>query len=80
VVPAYEASYVPTALGLVKAGLGIAVIALSAAGEAAEHVGLRARPIDHPMLVRHISLIESARRYGDVVGWVRGGRGRTLRL
>ena len=26
VVPAYEASYVPTALGLVKAGLGIAVI------------------------------------------------------
>lgn len=62
VVPAYEASYVPTALGLVKAGLGVAVIARSAAGEAAELVGLRARPIDHPMLVRHISLIESASR------------------
>lgn len=62
VVPAYETSYVPTALGLVKAGLGVAVIALSAIGEAAELVGLRARPIDHPMLVRRISLIESASR------------------
>src|SRR3989442_4806870 len=62
VVPAYEVSYVPTALGLVKAGLGIAVIALSALGEAAELVGLRALPIDHPMLVRRISLIESASR------------------
>jgi LysR family transcriptional regulator, carnitine catabolism transcriptional activator len=62
VAPAYEASYVPTALGLVKAGLGIAVVARSAAGEAAELVGLRARPIDHPALVRHIGLIESASR------------------
>ena len=62
VVPAYEASYVPTALGLVKAGLGIAVVARSAAGEAAELVGLRARPIDHPELVRHIGLIECAGR------------------
>jgi DNA-binding transcriptional LysR family regulator len=62
IVPAYEASYVPTALGLVKAGLGIAIIARSAAGEAAELVGLRARPIDHPALVRHIGLIESASR------------------
>jgi DNA-binding transcriptional LysR family regulator len=62
VVPAYEASYVPTALGLVKAGLGIAIVALSAAGEAAELVGLQARPIDHPMLVRRISLIERAGR------------------
>jgi len=62
VVPAYEASYVPTALGLVKAGLGIAIIAQSALGEAAESVGLRVRAIDHPMLVRHIGLIESAGR------------------
>jgi len=62
VAPAYEASYVPTALGLVKAGLGIAVVARSAAGETAELVGLRARPIDHPVLMRHIGLIESAGR------------------
>src|ERR1043166_4031253 len=62
VVPAYEASYVPTALGLVKAGLGVAIIALSAMGEAAELVGLRIRRVDHPMLVRHIGLIEMAGR------------------
>ena len=62
VVPAYEASYVPTALGLVKAGLGIAIIAQSALGEAAESVGLRVRAIEHPMLMRHIGLIESATR------------------
>lgn len=62
IVPAYEASYVSTALGLVKAGLGIAIVARSAAGEAAELIGLCARPIDHPMLVRHISLLECAGR------------------
>lgn len=63
VVPAYEVSYVPTALGLVKAGLGVALIAFSAADEAATQMaGLRARIIDHPILVRHISLIESASR------------------
>ncbi len=63
VVPAYEASYVPTALGLVKAGLGVAILAFSAADEAAtQAAGLGARVIDHPMLVRHISLIESASR------------------
>jgi DNA-binding transcriptional LysR family regulator len=60
---AYEASYVPTALGLAKAGLGVAVIAYSAADAAAtEAAGLRARVIEHPALVRQISLIESARR------------------
>jgi DNA-binding transcriptional LysR family regulator len=63
VVPAYEASYVPTALGLVKAGLGVAVIAFSAADEAATQVaGLRARVIEHPMLVREIGLIEHTGR------------------
>jgi DNA-binding transcriptional LysR family regulator len=62
IVPAYEASYVSTALGLVKAGLGVAIVARSAAGEAAELVGLRTRPIDHPVLVRHISLLEIAGR------------------
>ncbi len=61
VVPAYEASYVPTALGLVRAGLGVAIVAFSA-HEAVQLAGLRARPIAHPMLVRHISLIESASR------------------
>ena len=63
VTPAYEVSYVPTALGLVKAGLGIAVIAFSAADEAAtQSAGLRARVIEHPALVREIGLIESTGR------------------
>jgi DNA-binding transcriptional LysR family regulator len=60
-MPAFEVSYVPTALGLVKAGLGVALLALSA-HETVRLEGLRARPIEHPMLVRHISLIERANR------------------
>jgi DNA-binding transcriptional LysR family regulator len=63
VLPAYEASYVPTALGLVKAGLGVAIVAFSATDVAAvQAAGLRAHIIDHPLLVRHISLIECASR------------------
>ena len=62
-MPAYEASYVPTALGLVKAGLGVAVLAFSAADAAAtEAAGLDARVIDHPMLVHRIGLIQHASR------------------
>jgi DNA-binding transcriptional LysR family regulator len=60
--PAFEVSYVPTALGLVKAGLGVAIVSRSAVGETAELVGLLAIRIEHPMLIRHISLIESASR------------------
>ena len=62
VAPAYEASYVPTALGLAKAGLGVAVIAYAADAAATQAAGLRSRVIEHPALVRHIGLIESARR------------------
>jgi LysR family transcriptional regulator, carnitine catabolism transcriptional activator len=63
VLPAYEASYVATALGLARAGLGVAVIAFSAADAAATHAaGLRARVIEHPSVLRHISLIESVAR------------------
>ncbi|HUK62043.1 MAG TPA: LysR substrate-binding domain-containing protein, partial [Dongiaceae bacterium] len=62
VAPAFEASYVSTAVGLVKAGLGVAVVARSAGGSAAELAGLRTRPIQHPTLVRHISLLENPNR------------------
>lgn len=61
VVPAYEVCYVATALGLVKARLGVAVIALSA-HESVHRAGLRVRLIAHPGLVRHISLIQSVNR------------------
>ncbi len=76
VAPAYEASYVPTALGLAKAGLGVAVIACSADAAAAQAAGLLARVIEHPALVRQISLIESTRRSlspaaGELVAVVR---------
>ena len=78
VAPAYEASYVPTALGLAKAGLGVAVIAYSADAGATHAAGLRSRVIEHPSLVRQISLIESTRRSlspaaRDLVAVVRAG-------
>jgi len=60
VEPAFEASYVPTAIGLVKAGLGVAIIALSAAREPAQLAGLRVRAISHPALARHIGIIQRA--------------------
>jgi DNA-binding transcriptional LysR family regulator len=85
IVPAYEASYVPTALGLAKAGLGVAVIAYAADAGVTQAAGLRARVIEHPSLVRQISLIESARRslspaardlVADVrASWGNGARG-----
>ena len=63
VTPVHEAAYVPTALGLVGAGLGVAVLACSAADRTGiETGGLATRVIDHPMLVRHIAVIESATR------------------
>ena len=63
VCPAYEFSYVRTALGLVKAGLGVALITFSAANEAAlRSAGLCGRVIDDPVLVREIGIIESATR------------------
>ena len=62
IAAAYEASYVPTALGLARAGLGVAIIAFSADAAAVQAAGLRSRVIEHPSLVRQISLVESARR------------------
>ena len=62
VQPAFEVSYVPTALALVKAGLGVAIVSRSTIDETAGLVGLRAMRIEHPTLIRHISLIESASR------------------
>jgi len=63
VTPAHEAAYVPTALALVGAGLGVAVLACSAADRTGiETGGLVTRVIDHPMLVRYIAVIESATR------------------
>jgi len=59
--PAHEVSFISTAVGMVRAGLGITVIASSALGRATM-TGLRARHIEHPHLVRNISAIRKKGR------------------
>jgi LysR family transcriptional regulator, carnitine catabolism transcriptional activator len=51
--PDYVVSYVSTAVGMVRAGLGITVVSSSALGRAVM-TGLRARPIKHPGSAREI--------------------------
>ncbi len=55
--PVYEATYLSTVIGMVQAGLGIAILPSSVLGVQALS-GLRARPIDHPPLAREIGLIQ----------------------
>src|SRR5262249_61752086 len=57
VQPAFEVSYVATALGLVKAGLGVAIVSRMTIDEPAGVVGLRAMASEHPDLLRHIALM-----------------------
>jgi DNA-binding transcriptional LysR family regulator len=59
--PAYEATYMSTAAGMVKAGLGIAILP-SSAFEMGELTGLGVRPISHPELTREIGTIEKTGR------------------
>jgi len=51
--PAYEVSFMSTAMGMVRAGLGIAVVSSSSLGRAAM-TGLEARPVSHPGFARQI--------------------------
>ncbi len=60
-VPAFEAVYMSTAVGLVKAGLGI-TIQPSSAMEIASAGGLKFRAIRHKGLTRRIGVIRNARR------------------
>jgi DNA-binding transcriptional LysR family regulator len=59
-VPAFEATYMSTAAGMVKAGLGVALLP-SSAFETGELAGLRSRPIKHSALTREIGVIQ---KYG----------------
>jgi DNA-binding transcriptional LysR family regulator len=59
--PAFEATYMSTAAGMVRAGLGIAILPASAF-EMGELTGLRARPIKSPALTREIGVIEKTGR------------------
>jgi DNA-binding transcriptional LysR family regulator len=60
--PAYEVTYMSTAIALAKAGLGIAILPSSAAPEGKQLGGIRSRPIRHAALTRKIGLIRRAGR------------------
>jgi DNA-binding transcriptional LysR family regulator len=61
VTPAYEASLMSTVAGMVRAGLGAAILP-SAALDMGELTGLRSRPLREPMLVREIGVLQKAGR------------------
>jgi LysR family transcriptional regulator, carnitine catabolism transcriptional activator len=61
IVPAYEAAYISTALGMVKAGLGITILPSSSI-EFEGARGLRSRPIAHAALTRAIGILERSGR------------------
>jgi DNA-binding transcriptional LysR family regulator len=58
---AAEATYMSTAVGMVRAGLGVAILPGSAMEVRAER-NLRSRPVDDPRFTRQISLIKKAVR------------------
>ncbi|MFC4172839.1 LysR family transcriptional regulator [Microvirga sp. GCM10011540] len=58
---AAEATYMSTAVGMVRAGLGAAILPGSAMEVRAEQT-LRARPVDDPGFTRDVSLIKKAER------------------
>jgi DNA-binding transcriptional LysR family regulator len=60
-IVAAEATYMSTAVGMVRAGLGAAILPGSAMEVRAEQ-NLRSRPIDGPLFTRDISLIKKAER------------------
>jgi DNA-binding transcriptional LysR family regulator len=60
--PAYEVTYMSTAIALAKAGLGIAILPSSAALEGKQLSRLRSRPIRDDGLTRNIALIRKTGR------------------
>lgn len=59
--PAYEVTYMSTAVGMVKAGLGIAFLPSSAL-EVEQLSGVRSRVLNHPALTRKIVMARKAGR------------------
>ena len=59
--PAYEVTYMSTAVGMVKAGLGITFLPSSAL-EVSELTGVCSRVLNHPVLTRKIAAIQKTRR------------------
>jgi DNA-binding transcriptional LysR family regulator len=60
-IPACEATYMMTAVGMVRAGLGIAILP-ALAREVRAEPSLRSRPIDDPSFGRTLSVIKKAGR------------------
>ncbi len=61
VPPAYEVNSISTAMGMVRAGLGITVVSSSSVSRVSM-TGLRARPIKHPALARGIVVMRKKGR------------------
>jgi len=61
VTPAYEVSLMSSVAGMVRAGLGAAILP-SAALDMGELAGLRSRPLREPMLVREIGVLQKSGR------------------
>ncbi len=60
-VPAYEVTYMSTAVGMVKAGLGVTFLPSSAL-EVSELSGVRSRVLNHPALTRKIVVAQKKGR------------------
>ena len=60
-MPAFEATYMSTAAGMVKAGLGITILPSSAI-PMGELAGLLTRPISHPVITRELGVLEKPAR------------------
>jgi DNA-binding transcriptional LysR family regulator len=60
-IPACEATYMMTAVGMVRAGLGISVLPASAKEIKAEP-SLRSRPIDDPAFERRVAVVKKRNR------------------
>ena len=60
-VPAYEVTYMSTAVGMVKAGLGVTFLPSSAL-EVSELSGVRSRVLNHPALTRKIVVAQKSGR------------------
>jgi len=61
VTPAYEVSLMSTVAGMVRAGLGAAILP-AAALDMGELAGLRSRPMREPTLVREIGILQKSGR------------------
>ena len=59
--PAFEVTYMSSAVGMVRAGLGVAFLP-SAGLEISEMSGLVSRPVNHAGLTRKIVAVQRARR------------------